>query len=630
MTTQKKRSLSGTGLVLLAVLFLALIILNNALLGGVRLDLTENRLYTVSDGTRNILREIDEPLQLYFFFSSKATENVPYLRDYSDRVRDLLREFTLEADGGIRFTEIDPVPFSEDEDRAGQYGLQAVSLGGAGDPIYFGVAGTNAVDDLEIISFFQPDREAFLEYDLAKLVYTLSRTQRTVVGLMSSLPMARGFDPVSRQPTEPWVVTTQMEQLFEVRSLDTGISSVDEDIDLLVVVHPKNLGDATLYAIDQFVMNGGKLMVFVDPNSDAELPRDPAGATSALFSDRSSNLDRLFNTWGVQTNTTEAVLDQRQALTVNAAPGQPPVRHLAIIGIDSATISADDVITADLDRLNFGSASHITLADDSPLQMTPLVTSSEEAGVVSAEVLKFLPDPGSLQDDFAVTGEKYVLAARLSGPLTTAFPSGPPAAGTEGADDEPRAEHLAESDGDVNILVVTDTDFLTDRMWVQGRSIFGQRVFTAFADNGPLVVNGLDNLTGSSDLIAVRSRGTYSRPFERVEALRREAELRYRAEEQALQDKLEATEQRLQELQSAKDQENLLIITPEQQAELLRFQDEKVNIRKALREVRRSLDHSIERLGNWLKVFNILLVPLLLSVAALVMALVRIRRRAAS
>jgi len=244
-------------------------------------------------------------------------------------------------------------------------------------------------------------------------------------------------------------------------------------------------------------------------------------------------------------------------------------------------------------------------------------------------VLRFLPDPGSLQADFAVTGEKYVLAARLNGPLNSAFPSGPPT-DTDGQQDEPRAEHLAESDGETNIMVVTDTDFLTDRMWVQGRSFFGQRVFTPFADNGPLVVNGLENLTGSSDLIAVRSRGTYSRPFERVEALRREAELRYRAEEQALQDKLEATEQRLQELQSAKDQENLLIITPEQQAELLRFQDEKISIRKALREVRRSLDHNIERLGNWLKIVNILLVPLLLSIAAVVMALVRIRRRAAS
>lgn len=629
MTTQKKQSYSGTGLVLLGVLFLALIILNNALFSGVRLDLTENRLYTISDGTRNILADIDEPVQLYFFFSSKGTENIPYLRDYSNRVRDLLREFTLVADGGIRFTEIDPVPFSEDEDRASQYGLQAVSLGGTGDPIYFGLAGTNAVDDLETIGFFQPDREAFLEYDLAKLVYTLSRTERTIVGLMSSLPMARGFDPATRQATEPWVVTTQMEQLFEVRNLDTGIDKIDADIDLLVVVHPKNLGDATLYAIDQFVMNGGKLMAFVDPMSDAELPRDPAGASSALFADRSSNLDTLFDAWGVQTNTTEVVLDQRQALSVNAAPGQPPVRHLGMIGADTQTISADDVITADLDRVNFGSAGHVTLADDSELQMVPLVTSSEEAGVVAAELLRFLPDPASLREQLTVTGESYVLAARLSGPLQSAFPSGPPAVDGDKPTDEPLDEHRGESDGEANILVVADTDFLTDRMWVQGRSFFGQRVFTAFADNGPLVVNSLDNLTGSSDLIAVRSRGTYSRPFERVEALRREAETRYRAEEQALQSKLEETERRLQELQSAKDQENLLIITPEQQAELLRFQDEKVNIRKALRDVRRSLDRNIERLGNRLKLMNILLVPLLLSVAAVIIALVRIRRRAA-
>jgi ABC-type uncharacterized transport system involved in gliding motility auxiliary subunit len=628
MTTQKKQSFSSTGLVLLAILFLALTILNNVLFRGVQLDLTENKLYTISDGTRNILADIDEPLQLYFFFSSKATEGVPYLRDYSNRVRDLLRKLTLVADGNIRLTEIDPVPFSEEEDRAAQFGLQAVSLGGTWDPIYFGLAGTNAVDDLEVISFFQPDREAFLEYDLAKLIYTLSRAERTVVGLMSSLPMARGFDPATRQPTQPWVVTTQLEQLFEVRSLATEATSIDEDIDLLVVVHPKLLGDATLYAIDQFVMRGGKLMVFVDPLSDAELPRDPAGASSALFSDRSSNLDTLFAAWGVAFDVSEVVLDPRLALTVNAAPGQPPVRHLAMLGADSETISVDDVITADLDRLNFGSVGHLALADGSALEITPLVSSSGEAGLITAEQLRFLPDPDTLRDDFSPTGETYVLAARLRGPLDSAFPSGPPLRDGDEQTDEPAAEHLAATDGAANIVVVADTDFLTDRMWVQSRSFFGQRVFTAFADNGSMVINALDNLTGSSDLIAVRSRGTYSRPFERVEALRREAELRYRAEEQALQNELEETERRLQELQSAKDQDNLLIISPEQQAELLRFQDQKISIRQALRDVQRNLDKSIEDLGDRLRIINIGLVPLLLSVAAGLIALVRVRRRA--
>ncbi|MGB5622967.1 MAG: Gldg family protein [Gammaproteobacteria bacterium] len=623
MTTKKSHSVGGTGLLVLAVLFLALTVLSNTVLRGQRLDLTENQLYTISQGTRDVLASLEEPVRLYFFFSNQATESIPQLRDYARRVRELLQEFVITADGKLQLTEVDPLPFSEEEDQASQFGLQAVSLGGAGDPIYMGVAGTNAVDDLEIIEFFQPDREAFLEYDLAKLVYNLSTVQRPVVGLISTLPLSQGFDPRSGQALPPWAVTTQMEQLFEVRNLDPGADAIDEDIALLVLVHPKNLGDATLYAIDQFVMGGGKLLAFVDPISDAEIPLDPASASGALFADRSSNLEPLFNAWGFSVEPTEVVLDAGQALSVNSGTGQV-IRHLAMIGARGDALSRDDVITANLDSLNFGSSGHITRVDDSGTEITPLVQSTDQAALTNAEKLRFLPDPLALLDDFAPTGERYVLAARVSGALQTAFPEGPPAGLSESPD---RPEHRAAAEATPQLIVVADTDMLSDRMWVQVQNFFGQRILQAFADNGSFAVNGVDNLTGSSDLIAVRSRGTFSRPFERVEDLRREADANFRAQEQALQQELDETESRLQALQSAKDEDNMLIITPEQQAELLRFQDEKLRIRKALRDVRRNLDRSIERLGTTLKVINIGLVPLLLSVVAIAVAMVRVRRR---
>jgi ABC-type uncharacterized transport system involved in gliding motility auxiliary subunit len=626
MTTKSKTSLGSTGLLVLAVLFLALTVLNNVTFRGVRLDLTENQLFTISEGTRNILSEIDEPVNLYFFFSDKATEDVPFLRTYARRVRELLQEFVLESDGGLRLTEIDPLPFSEEEDRAAEFGLQSIALGSTGDPVYFGLAATNAVDDLEIISFFQPDREAFLEYDLAKMVYTLANPQKTVVGVVSTLPLGGGFDPATGRPRQPTAIWTQMEQLFELRNLGATVSAVDEDLDLLVLVHPKNLGDPALYAVDQFVMRGGKLIAFVDPMSDAELPQDIAGASSALFEDRSSDLGRLFEAWGIEFDKDDVVLDRDNALTVNAGAGQPPVRHLAMIGIGPDGLSSDDVITAELSSVNFGSAGRVAAAEDGPLEMSVLARTGDVASIVSSELIRFLPDPATLQDDFMPTGEQYVLAARFSGKLESAFPEGPPAAGDEDGG-LPKGDHRPATDGEANLIVVADTDLLSDRMWVQVQNFLGQRIMTAFASNGALVVNALENLVGSSDLISVRSRGTFSRPFERVESLRAEADARYRAQEQALQLELEETERRLEELERGKDQEDLLIISPEQRAELLRFQDEKLRIRKALRDVRRDLDRDIERLGTVLKVANIALVPLLLSVAAILLAMIRARRR---
>jgi ABC-type uncharacterized transport system involved in gliding motility auxiliary subunit len=626
MTTKSKTSLGSTGLLVLAVLFLALTVLNNVMLRGVRVDLTESQLFTISEGTRNILSEIDEPVNLYFFFSDKATEDVPFLRTYARRVRELLQEFSLESDGGLRLTEIDPLPFSEEEDRAAEFGLQSIALGSTGDPVYFGLAATNAVDDLEIISFFQPDREAFLEYDLAKMVYTLANPQKTVVGVVSTLPLGDGFDPATGRRRQPTAIWTQMEQLFELRNLGATVSSVDEDIDLLVLVHPKNLGDLALYAIDQFVMRGGKLIAFVDPMSDAELPQDIAGASSALFEDRSSDLGRLFEAWGIEFDKDDVVLDRDNALTVNAGAGQPPVRHLAMIGIGPDGLSSDDVITAELSSVNFGSAGRVAAAEDGPLEMSVLARTGDVASIVSSELIRFLPDPATLQDDFMPTGEQYVLAARFSGKLESAFQEGPPPAGDDEGD-LPQGDHRPATDGEANLIVVADTDVLSDRMWVQVQNFLGQRIMTAFASNGALVVNALENLVGSSDLISVRSRGTFSRPFERVESLRAEADARYRAQEQALQLELEETERRLEELERGKDQEDLLIISPEQRAELLRFQEEKLRIRKALRDVRRDLDRDIERLGTVLKVANIALVPLLLSVAAILLAMVRARRR---
>jgi ABC-type uncharacterized transport system involved in gliding motility auxiliary subunit len=620
MSTRRKQSLGGAALVVLAVLFIALAVLSDALLKGLRLDLTEHRLYTISPGTRKVLAGIDEPINLYFYFSRRATEGVPYLRSYGQRVQEMLEEFSAHAGPGLRLHVVDPLPFSEEEDRATSFGLEAISLGGLGDPLYFGLAGTNATDGLEVVPFFQPEREAFLEYDLARLVWSLSNTERPILGLVSSLPIMRGFDPQTGGMRDGWIVMTQLEQLFEVRNLGSSPGQIDEDVDLLLVVHPKEPGEATLYAIDQFVMRGGKLVAFVDPQAEMETMDPMLGLSGEALLPRASRLDRLFEHWGFRADTSTVLLDFGNALMVNLGGGAP-VRHLAMLGIGPDGMPSDDVVTAQLDRVNLATTGHLLPDDDAAIRFTPLLESSPESMLISASRLQFLPDPAVLMDEFVPSGEQRIIAARIEGELQSAFPEGPP----DGV--EPQGEHRDRADGEVSMIVVADTDILSDRMWVQLRSLLGQRFAEAFADNGALVTNAMDHLAGSQDLISVRSRGSFSRPFERVEALRRDAEARLRTQEQHLQRELDETERKLAELELARQDDDMLLLSPEQEAELARFQEEKLRIRRALREVRRELDANIERLGATLKVLNIVTIPSLVALAAVMAGLWRARRR---
>lgn len=620
MTTQNtRRALTGGTLAVLAVLFVAVIALANNLLRGAQLDLTENRLYTLSEGTVKVLGDIDEPINLYYFFSDKGTAEIPQIRTYATRVRELLEEISRRSGGKVKLTVIDPLPFSEEEDRASGFGLQAVPTGPAGETIFFGLAGTNATDGQMVIPFFQPDKEAFLEYDVAKLIHSLVTTTKPVVGLMSGLPLAPGFDPQTRQMREGWAVYQSLAELFELRTLDPqATATIDEAIKTVVVVHPKSLSEDAQYALDQFVLRGGNLMVFVDPNAELDATaEDPNNPSAALFASRASDLERLFKAWGVAYDPSKVVLDAEYALQVQTQSGAP-VRHMAILGLREQAMNQQDVVTAQLGTLNLSTAGAFRMADDATLTLEPLLQTSAQASIVDAERVKFLPDPSALFADFAPSGENYVLAGRLTGTAKTAF-------GERGG-----ANHLAESKQPVNILLVADTDLLSDRLWVQVQNFFGQQIMNAFANNGDFVANAVDNLTGSSALISIRGRATSARPFTTVEALRRGADDRFRATERKLNEELQETERKLNELQRARADDASMLLSPEQKAELDRFQKRKLEIRKELREVRRQLDADIEALGWKLKVINIALVPLLLTLGALGFAWWRRRRPAAA
>jgi ABC-type uncharacterized transport system involved in gliding motility auxiliary subunit len=630
MSARARQRIGYSTLVLLLLAFGAAVMASNVLLRGLRLDLTENRIYTLAPGTRAVLRGIAEPINLYLFFSDQSTKNLPALRAYEKRVQETLERFVAEApDGKLVLHVLDPVPFSEEEDRAEQYGLQAANIGQSGEAVYFGLAGSNSIGKNDTIPFFQPDpaKEPFLEYDLARLVYNLAKTNKPVVGLLTNAPINGSFDPTTQQPGKPWVIAEQARQLFDVRALQSSLVHIDDDVDVLWVVHPANLDEPTLYAIDQFIMRGGRALIFVDPLAEAlQGGQDPSGLGAAP---PSSNLERLFTTWGVEFDTKDIVADNRYALSIRG--NVRPVRHLGLLGLDMEAANQQDVISAGLGSVNLGIAGHFKLADGATIKMTPLLSSSDEAELLPTERLQFLPDPEQLLNDFKATGEKYVLAARLEGPLKTAFPDGPPAAeGRDAAVDSTlKDKHLASTDS-ANIVVVGDVDMLTDRLWVQVQNFLGQRLVTAFANNGDFVTNALDNLSGSADLIGLRSRATFTRPFTTVEALSREADTKFRATEQQLQAQLSETERKLGELQDSRKDTSSILMSPEQQQEVQRFLDEQVRIRQELRSVRRNLDRSIDNLGTTLKVINIAVVPLLLTVLALVVVFIRRRRQGRS
>lgn len=628
MSTANRKKFGYSTVALLVLGFVVAVVASNTWLRGARLDLTENGLYTLGDGTEAVLAGIEEPINLYFFFSNDTTTNLPTLRAYANRVRETLEEFAAAApDGKLVLHVLDPLPFSEEEDRAEQFGLQAANIGPAGEAVYFGLAGTNSVGTTDRIPFFQPDprKEAFLEYDLARLIYNLATTDKTVVGLLTSAPVSGGFNPQTQQPTQPWVVVEQAQQLLEIRTLPASILKVEDDVDVLWIVHPAMLDDGTLYAIDQFVMRGGRALVFVDPQAEILAGADPTGLGMPAGS--SSTLDKLFAAWGVNFSTTDVVADNRYALSIGGR--FQPIRHIGLIGLDAEAMSEDDPITSGLSSVNLGIAGHFELAEGATAKLTPLLSSSVEAQIMPADRFQFLPDPEDLLNGFTPGGRKLVLAARLEGPLKSAFPDGAPAVEgrEEPVDTALAGQHLASTEN-ANLVLVGDVDILSDRLWVQAQNFLGQRLVTAFANNGDFVINALDNLSGSAALIGLRSRATYTRPFTVVEELRREADLEFRATEERLEAELTQTEQRLGELQASREDGNSLLMSPEQQAEVQRFLDEQVRIRQELRAVRRNLDADIDRLGAALKVINIALVPLVLTIVALGVVVVRRRRKA--
>src|SRR5271166_4863352 len=589
----RRLTFSIIGVIAAAAIAIGINMFADARLANVQLDLTQGHIYTLSPGTKQILAGLKEPVTLRLFYSRQLGSTVPAYGTYADHVREMLQDYASASGGKVKLEFYDPEAFSDTEDRAMAYGLQGVPLDQAGSQIYFGLAGTNLEDDERTIPFFQAERERFLEYDLTKLVYDLSNPQRPVVGVMSSLPL--DGDPRTMMMTQgrgpggqPYASSVLLRQTNTVKTVPIDAQIIDSDIQVLLVAEARNLSPATLYAIDQFVMRGGKLMAMVDPWSEA-MAATPS-ATGMPPDDTHSDLRVLFDAWGIQFDPGQVVGDLTGAWRVRAGGGDrvQAVSYIAWFNIRDG-INHDDPATADLQQVTVASSGFLSKAPNAAIEFTPLLTSSDRSGLISVDDVK-VPDPAKVLAGFKPDGGKRVIAARVHGVLKSAF-SGPPAL----AGDQKRPDNFpaykAQTDGPANMVVVADSDILADRFWVRVADFFGQQTATPFSDNGPFVANLIGTLSGSDALIGLRSRGDTNRPFTLVAAMQSEAEAQFRQTQQALQEHLDEVEKKLRTLRSggSDNAKPDAVITPDQRAAIDAARQDVLETRGKLRAVQLEL-----------------------------------------
>jgi ABC-type uncharacterized transport system involved in gliding motility auxiliary subunit len=611
--------------VLIAVLFFAVNLAANSGLRTAHLDLTENRLYSLSDGTKHTLAKLDKPITLKFFFSRETAAGYAQVIAYANRVRDLLQEYAAHSGGKITVQEIDPQAFTPEEDQAVAEGLTAVSTAD-GKNVYFGLAGSNTAGGKEVIPFFAQDRETYLEYDLTSVITRLSETHKPVLGIISGLPLASGSGGLEAQllgNAQPFTIYDELKKTFTVQTVAADAGKIPDSIAALMLVHPTGLTKQTLYAIDQYVMHGGHVIAFVDPLSEVL-------ASSGQASSTSSDLAPLLQAWGVEFDPTKVVADASRAQRVQfnqSSSGNSVGDYVVWLKLTQEDFDSHDPLTAQLQKINLATAGALAKAQGATTTFTPLIKSSPDSELIDATRAQNVSDPADLLRDFKAGGKAFTLAARITGPAKSAFPDGPPEA-TATVTDGTAKDHRAQADN-IQVLVVADADLFDDRFWVQTQSLSGQRFSVPNADNGAFILNAAENLMGSNDLLSLRTRASSDRSFVLVDELRKQAEQRYLAEEQTLQQKLTQTQQRISQLeQSGKNGSSDTALSSASQAEIDKFRNDLIQTRSALRAVQADLQKDVTALGTRLAFFNIVFVPFLVAVAAIGLALLRRRRRA--
>ena len=615
-------------IVLLAIIsFFSFNVLNKNFFKNLRFDLTESNIYTLSDGTKSILQSINEPLNFKLFYTKQIGDINPVYQNYYDRVKEILGQYVLLSNNKIKLKIFNPKPFSNEEDKAVEYGLQGVEII-AGVYGYFGLIATNSTDDEEKIIFFQPDRTPFLEYDLSKIVTNLANPNRRIVGLYTDLPMFGTFNPLAKTQdaaaAPPWAVYNQMKEFFEVKRIHEKTSSLPEGLELLMLVHPKKIPERLLYMIDQFVLKGGKLLVFIDPNSETESFSPNTNQTKE--SDNNSNLKELLDKWGVELVENKVVGDLLSARRVQiGASDQPSVTdYIAWLDIKKDHMDDTHQATSKVQRLTFATSGFLKNNEkNNNISFRRLVWSTTQSMQIDVADVRFTPNPTNLLRNFVPSNEELTLAAEIKGNFSSNFPDGPP--DTNIKNDFDKNKHINESIKPTTLVILADTDMLYDEYWLKYEQ---SGEVLPIANNADFTVNLLEYLNGTEDLIGLRGKGVSSLPFVKVEKIQKEAEQKFRSKEQELLEKLNNYQGKLENIQKGSVEDGgKTLLTEKETLEIDKFREEMIFVRSELRKVQNALRKDIEKLDSTLKFFNIFFVPILLIIISLVVGFVGRRKR---
>jgi ABC-type uncharacterized transport system involved in gliding motility auxiliary subunit len=646
-----RKSIAWATLALAAVLVLSVNLISSLAFRNARIDLTQDNLFTIDPGTTRILSKIDEPISVRVYYSRRLGEVAPVFGRYFDRVKALLEQYRDISRGKIQLTFVDPEPFSDAEDRAVASGLKGLRLNQDGETGYFGLVASNTTDNDAVVEFFSLERERFIEYDLTKLINGLTNPKKKVVGLMSGIPIEGGSNPMMpmRQPQQPWMIMEQLREFFEVRTVDQTAKSIPSDLDVLMVVQPIVLTKEAAYAVDQYALNGGRVLMFVDPVTETS-PTGPPGMPLPL----SKEVAGLLKAWGLALDESKVIGDKRLARRVQFGGGRGQqgmvAEYLAWLKLDKAQINEKDPLAAGVELLQLATAGALTKVEGATTIVQPIIQTTDRAGLIETDQVRMQPNPIAIAAGFKPGTTPLMLAARIGGEAKSAFPDGrpreepKPEEGKDGA--KPEADKAAAKPpeakpdpnekphtaaGRVNIVVVADADMLHDQFWVDVRDFLGQQVMTPQSHNAAFVLNALENLSGGEALASLRGRGISERPFERVVAIRRTAEEQYRQSEEALVAKLKDLQGKLAQAETKGGDGGgpaAGLLTEKDKQTVEQFRTEMLKVRGQLREVKADLRRDIDRLDFRLKLLNIGAVPLVIGLGGIFIALRQRRRRA--
>ena len=597
----KSKRVIKLSILLSIIIFFSINIITNNMLGYSRIDFTENKLYSLSEGTKKLLKNLDEPIHLRLFISSNLVKDVPQFSTYANRVETILKTYSNISNGKITIETIDPKPFSDEEDRAVGMGINPFNATEMSDSLYFGLAATNSTNGQKNIPMFSPDREIFLEYDLTSLISELSQIKKPVVSIIDNL----GLSADGRVGKPEQQILKQMKEMFKVEMVNESANELDKDTKILMVIHPKFLSDETLYMIDQWVLNGGATLIFLDPYAETELSRQQGMPPMNPRSD----LKKLLDTWGIKFDNKQAVLDSefgfRIARKINGRDVQ--VTNYPWLNIRGEGLNKNDSTLSNLSTIVMTTAGSLQDTNKNPI-LEPIIRSSKKSGVGDAQKAGNPEgDPRDLLSNIKSDNENYTLAGWIKANLNSSFINS----------EDKKDNQLMKSKNKSNVLIVTDADMLMDRNWLTQRG--------AFANNGDFVLNIVEKMIGGNALSDLRGKSTSWRPFEKIIELEKIAEEKFLIEEQMLAKKLEGMEDKIRNLTQNSDKDTD-VLSPETIKAIDGFKTEMMATRSQLRNVKFDLRRDVDLLKKWIISINVAILPIVFAAVSLIISLRRKRK----